>query len=219
MARAIYYDLETKTNNNLDQNLTKDPKILLMLRLADTIISQSGIDHLMFELIENFMKLSESEEIKKELERSIGFEQKRVLLAKILNQYSVDKDGDILNMLKGQNIDLKQFIKDLQDTEKPRNNLAHDDTLREILLASMKEDLKQKDPELLKDKKFCELTGLSEIEETIKINDIYHRYNEILEPYNFLLDILEQGCAEDLVREILELPSKEIVEGEDIFHE
>ena len=219
MARAIYYDLETRTNSGLSLELTKDPKTLLMLRLADTIISQSDIDHLMFELIKNFIRFSESEEIKKELEKSINFEQKRALLAKILSQYTLDKDGDILNTLKNQNIDLKQFVKDLQNTEKPRNNLAHDDTLQEILLASMKDNLKQKDSELLKDKKFCELTGLSEIEETIKINDIYHRYNEILEPYNFLLDILEQGCAEDLVREILELPPREIVEGEDIFHE
>ena len=219
MARAIYYDLETKTNSMLDQKLTRDPKILLMLRLADTIISQSDIDHLMFELIENFIECSGSEEIKEQLEKSITFEQKRALLSEILGQYSLDKDGDILNMLKKQNIDLRQFVKDLQNTEKPRNNLAHDDTLREILLASMKEDLAEKDPELLKDERFCKLTGLGEIEKTIKINDIYHRYNEILKPYGFLLDVLEQGCAEDLVREILGLPPKEINAKEDIFHE
>ena len=203
MARAIHYNIETRMNDTLERAINNDPKILLMLRISDTIISQSDIDHLLFELLCCFMKYEQLDDSKDLLEKALKFEHKRALLGKILNKYSLDSDTGVLATLKSLNIDLRRFIADLQATENPRNNLAHKDTLIEILKAKHKKELEDTKSNLLNDEKYCELTGIDRIGEIVDIDNIYHRYNEILEPYNFLIDFLEQGGAEELVGEII----------------
>lgn len=235
----LRYDLKSMVNPDLSDDIVNDPKLLLMLRIADIIITHARIDSLISNLIIYFRKylkpktfidlinedicnrckIKSITDLTDEFIRRMGFEQKRVVLYNLLKKYGIDRDADFLNELKINNIDLLEFIRSIQKLENPRNNLAHKDTLIEIYRIIEKYETKIKHPELLNDEHYRELTGIGHIGEIADMNQIYHRYNDIIAPYNFLIDMLNLDMDEKLVREILGLSTKEYLtsDGERVY--
>ena len=234
MALCLYYDINTRSNEDVSDEILNNPKWLLMLRVADVVITHARIDSLMFNLIMYFKKyieleiilefinkivsekrkLQSTDDLKDEFVKRMSFEEKRTVLFNLFKEYKINYSSGFLSNLKEQNIDLLKFIKDLQELENPRNDLAHKDTLIEIHNIISEFETRLRHPELLNDNRFRELTGIDRIGELIDINEIYHRYNKILAPYNFLIDMLNLDMDEKLVREILKLPTKEYLDSD-----
>ena len=204
MARMLHYDLDTKTNDTLPRQINDDMELLPMLRVADVIITHAQIDHLLYELLLAFAINDSTSEVETKIRRRLRFEDKRALLLLILKGKNLKANDDVLKNLEEQGLDFREFLNDLQAVEGPRNNLAHDDTLRGIYLKKYEKDLQNRQPDLLRNKRFRKWSGINEIKNMTNINEEYYSYNEKLAKYEFLLDCLEQGLAEDLVKEIVE---------------
>ena len=61
MALCLYYDINTRSNEDVSDEILNNPKWLLMLRVVDVVITHARIDSLMFNLIMYFKKYIELE--------------------------------------------------------------------------------------------------------------------------------------------------------------
>jgi len=178
------------------------------LKVADMIVTHSDIDKQLTRLILAFARC-ESKDIIKLIENNHGlhFEGKRRILLSILEIYpedeAMDKDGSCMKILHQNGQKLSNFLKDIQKLAQYRNNSAHSDVLEYILRKTFRKELEMEDPDLLEDENFCRLTGVMDTNKIIDLNDDYRKYNQIIDKYVFLIDMLEQGLAWDIAKEIV----------------
>lgn len=189
-------------------DVTKFNSIPDALKVADIIVTHSDIDKQLTRLILAFAKYS-NDKIIKIIENNHGlhFDGKRRILMDILKNFpeseATDKDGSCIKILHQNGQYLGDFLKDIQKLAQYRNNSAHSDVLEYILKETFRKELETEDPDLLKDENFCKLTGVLGAKEIVSLSDEYEKYTDTINKYTLLMDMLEQGLAWDIAKEIV----------------
>ncbi len=172
------------------------------------VVTHSDIDKQLTRLILAFAR-SGNEQIIKLIENNHGlhFDGKRRVLMSILKFFpesgAINREGSYMRTLHQNGQNLTDFLRDIQKLAQYRNNSAHSDVLEYILRETFRKELEAEGSDLLDDENFCRITGILNTQSIINLNDEYEKYNSIMDKYVFLMDMLEQGLAWDMAKEIV----------------